>query len=85
MIICIITLLLDVNPVHGIFHGFNVPDPGTSLIEYPWIIRLAILNQLDENNKVAEYFGGTLITSKYILTVAHPFQDYIKESEVLQR
>ena len=63
MIICIITLLLDVNSVHGIFHGFNVPDPGTSLIEYPWIIRLAILNQLDENNKVAEYFGGTLITS----------------------
>ena len=29
-----------------------------------------------------EYFGGTLITSKHILTVAHPFQEYLENEQV---
>ena len=78
MIIQILILLLVGNSVDGIYNGWNVPDPGDSLIKFPWVIRIAIVNQL-EINKIEEYFGGTIITSKYILTVAHPFQEYIED------
>ena len=77
MIIRILILVLVGNCVYGIYNGFNVPDPGDSLIKFPWVIRIAIVNQL-EVNKIEEYFGGTLITSKHILTVAHPFQEYLE-------
>ena len=80
MIIINLILLLVGNSVYGIYNGFNVPDPGDSLIKFPWVIRIAIVNQL-EVNKIEEYFGGTLITSKHILTVAHPFQEYIEDDD----
>ena len=81
MIIINLILLLFGNSVDGIYNGLTVPDPGDSLIKYPWVIRIAIINELEESN-VEEFFGGTLITSKYILTVAHPFQEYIESNEL---
>ena len=79
MIISVLTLLLVGNSVYGIYNGIDVPDPGEdSLTKFPWVIRIAIINELEESN-VEEFFGGTLITSKYILTVAHPFQEYIED------
>ena len=78
MIIRILILVLVGNYVYGIYNGFNVPDPGDAQIKFPWVIRIAIVNQL-EVNKIEEYFGGTLITSKHILTVAHPFHEYIED------
>ena len=79
MMIIILTLLLVGNTVvYGIYNGIDVPDPEDSATKFPWVIRIAIVNQL-EVNKIEEYFGGTLITSKHILTVAHPFQEYIED------
>ena len=76
MIIINLILLLVGNSVDGIYNGLTVPDPGDSLIKYPWVIRIAIVRKSEPN--IMEYFGGTLITSKYILTVAHPFQEYLE-------
>ena len=81
MIIIILTLLLVVNTVYGIYNGIDVPDPGDSATKFPWVIRIAIVNELKEH-QVQEYFGGTLITSRYILTVAHPFQEYLESNEL---
>ena len=78
MIIRILILVLVGNCVYGIYNGFNVPDPGDSLIKFPWVIRIAVVHEL-EVNEIKEYFGGTLITSRHILTVAHPFQEYIED------
>ena len=80
MIIQILILLLVGNSVDGIYNGWNVPDPGDSLIKFPWVIRVAIVHESEIN--ILEYFGGTLITSKHILTVAHPFQEYIGNEQV---
>ena len=77
MIISILTLLLVGNSVYGIYNGRDIPDPGDSPTKFPWVIRIAIVNQLKQNH-IQEYFGGTLITSRYILTVAHPFQEYLE-------
>lgn len=80
MISSILTLLHVGNSVYGIYNGREVPDPGDSATKFPWVIRIAIVNHL-ENDQVQEFFGGTLITSKYILTVAHPFQNYLVNEE----
>ena len=83
MIIINLILLLVGNSVDGIYNGLTVPNPGDSLIKYPWVIRIAIVHEKEDN--ILEYFGGTLITSKHILTVAHPFQEYLEnEPKVFQ-
>ena len=85
MIISILTLLLGFNLVYCIYNGHNIPNPLNGMLKYPWMIRIAIvfdpMMDLDEgcDPVIEEYFGGTLITSSHILTVAHPFQKYIEE------
>ena len=82
MITSILNLLISINSVCGIYDGQDIPNPSNRMLKFPWMIGIAIvfdpLMDLDEgfDPMVEEYFGGTLITSSHILTVAHPFQKY---------
>ena len=76
MIISFVNILIVINFVHGIYNGISIPNPSNKMIKFPWMIRIAIFFDLDENGSplINDVFGGTLITSTHILTVAHPFQ-----------
>ena len=76
MITSFVNILIVINFVHGIYNGISIPNPSNKMIKFPWMIRIAIFFDLDENGSplINDFFGGTLITSTHILTVAHPFQ-----------
>ena len=76
MITSFVNILIGINFVHGIYNGKSIPNPSNKMIKFPWMIRIAIFFDLDENGSplINDVFGGTLITSTHILTVAHPFQ-----------
>ena len=76
MIISFVNILIVINFVHGIYNGISIPNPSNKMIKFPWMIRIAIFFDLDKNGSplINDFFGGTLITSTHILTVAHPFQ-----------
>ena len=75
MITIILNLLLGINFVYGIYNGKTIPDPSNKMIKFPWMIRMAIFFDLNEEGSpdIDDFFGGTLITTTHILTVAHPF------------
>ena len=75
MIISFVNILIVINFVHGIYNGISIPNPSNKMIKFPWMIRIAIFFDLDKNGSplINDFFGGTLITSTHILTVAHPF------------
>ena len=72
MITSFINILIVINFVHGIYNGISIPNPSNKMIKFPWMIRIAIFFDLDENGSplINDFFGGTLITSTHILTVA---------------
>ena len=76
MITSFVNILIGINFVHGIYNGKSIPNPSNKMIKFPWMIRIAIFFDLDKNGSplINDFFGGTLITSTHILTVAHPFQ-----------
>ena len=75
MITIILNLLHGINFVYGIYNGKTIPDPSNKMIKFPWMIRIAIFFDLNEEGSpvIDDFFGGTLITTTHILTVAHPF------------
>ena len=78
MITSFVNILIVINFVHGIYNGISIPNPSNKMIKFPWMIRIAIFFEFEDNENVSplinDFFGGTLITSTHILTVAHPFK-----------
>ena len=71
MITSFVNILIGINFVHGIYNGKSIPNPSNKMIKFPWMIRIAIFFDLDENGSplINDFFGGTLITSTHILTI----------------